>query len=65
MDLKGYARVDFRIDKNGNPFVLEININPDIENNPSVGFPRAAKIFEIDYKNLILTIVDNAMHRAK
>ena len=65
MDLHGYARVDFRIDKKGNPFVLEININPDIENNPAVGFPRAAKIFGIDYKNLILTIVDNAMYRNK
>jgi D-alanine-D-alanine ligase len=65
MDLHGYARVDFRIDKKGNPFVLEININPDIENNPSVGFPRAAKAFGINYKNLILAIVDSAMHRAK
>jgi len=65
MDLQGYARVDFRIDKKGNPFVLEININPDIENNPAVGFPRAAKTVGLDYKNLILTIVDSAMHRAK
>ena len=65
MDLQGYARVDFRIDKNGNPFVLEININPDIENNPSVGFPRAAKVFGLNYKNLILTIVDNAIHGNK
>ncbi len=65
MDLKSYARVDFRIDKNGNPFVLEININPDIENSPAVGFPRAARAFGIDYKNLILTIIDSAMHRAK
>ncbi|MBI2310120.1 ATP-grasp domain-containing protein [Candidatus Collierbacteria bacterium] len=65
MDLQGYARVDFRIDKNGNPFVLEINVNPDIENNPFTGFPRAARAFGLDYKNLILTIVDSAMHRAK
>lgn len=65
MDLRGYARVDFRIDKKGNPFVLEININPDIENNPAVGFPRAAGAFGLDYKNLILTIVDNAMYRHK
>lgn len=26
--LKGYARVDMRIDKNGNPFVIEVNANP-------------------------------------
>ena len=27
-DLKGYARVDFRVDNNGIPYVLEINANP-------------------------------------
>lgn len=63
MDLKSYVRVDFRIDKNGDPFVLEINVNPDIENNPSIGFPRAARAIGLDYKNLILTIVDSAIHR--
>jgi len=26
--LKGYARVDFRVDENNEPFVLEINSNP-------------------------------------
>ena len=27
-DLHGYARVDFRVDKDRNPFVLEVNTNP-------------------------------------
>lgn len=65
LDLKSYARVDFRIDKNSHPFILEVNVNPDIENNPSVGFPRAARAIGLDYKNLILTIVDSAMYRTK
>lgn len=65
LDLKSYVRVDFRIDKNGHPFVLEVNVNPDIENNPSVGFPRAARAIGLDYKNLIFTIVDSAMYRNK
>jgi D-alanine-D-alanine ligase len=26
--LKGYARVDMRIDNNENPFVIEVNANP-------------------------------------
>ncbi len=29
-NLHGYARVDFRVDKQGHPFVLEINANPCI-----------------------------------
>lgn len=65
LDLKSYVRVDFRIDKNGHPFILEVNVNPDIENNPSVGFPRAARAIGLDYKNLILTIVDSAMYGQK
>lgn len=65
LDLKSYIRVDFRIDKNGHPFILEVNVNPDIENSPAVGFPRAARAAGIDYKNLILKIVDSAMHGNK
>lgn len=65
LDLKSYVRVDFRIDKNGHPFILEVNVNPDIENSPVVGFPRAARAAGIDYKNLILTIADSAMRRNK
>lgn len=38
--LKGYARVDFRVDKKGQPFVLEINANPCIS--PDSGFIAAA-----------------------
>jgi len=40
-ELNGYARVDFRVDKNGNPFVLEINANPCIS--PDGGFIAATK----------------------
>jgi D-alanine-D-alanine ligase len=40
-NLSGYARVDFRIDEKGNPYVLEINANPCIA--PDSGFMAACQ----------------------
>ena len=46
--LKGYARVDFRIDKDGIPWVLEINANPCITPGES-SFLRSAAQGGLEY----------------
>lgn len=60
-DLKGYARVDFRVDLNGNPWVLEVNTNPCIA--PDSGFVAAAEKADLTYTQLIEQIIREPMAR--
>lgn len=53
--LRGYARVDFRVDANGKPWVLEINANPCIS--PDAGFAAALAEKGIPYSKAIRRIV--------
>ena len=53
--LRGYARVDFRVDREGSPWVLEINANPCIS--PDSGFVAAAHRAGIDYTEFIARII--------
>ena len=56
--LSGYARVDFRVDRGGKPWILEINTNPCLA--PDAGFAAAASRAGIGYADLIARIVDAA-----
>jgi D-alanine-D-alanine ligase len=60
-NLTGYARVDFRIDKEGNPWVLEINSNPFLT--ASEGMGAAAARAAISFEKLIGMIVEDALRR--
>ena len=54
-DLAGYARVDFRVDEGGRPYVLEVNANPCLSQD--AGFVAAAKESRFDYDQVIEFIV--------
>ena len=59
----GYGRVDMRIDANGQPWILEVNANPDIA--PDAGLARMARVAGIEYSPLIRNICELALARAR
>jgi D-alanine-D-alanine ligase len=59
--LDGYARVDFRVDAHGKPWVLEVNANPCLS--PDAGFAAALAQAGIDYSEAIGELVDDAVGR--
>ena len=59
--LNGYARVDFRVDAKGRPFILEINPNPCLALDS--GFVATAAEAGWSYNVLIRRIVDAALWR--
>jgi len=61
-DLGGYARVDFRVDASGMPFVLEINANPCLS--PDAGFAAALERAGIGFADAVDWLVADACRRA-
>lgn len=58
-DLKGYARVDIRLDEAGTPWVLEVNANPCLT--PDSGFVAAAAASGRSYTQLVQLIAAAAL----
>ena len=59
--LRGYARVDFRVDANGQAFVLEINANPCLT--MGSGFPVACEKSGLSYADMVQRILEEALQR--
>lgn len=53
--MRGYARVDFRVDRDANPWILEINANPCLT--PDGGFTAAAQRAGLSYEAVIHRII--------
>lgn len=56
--LKGYARVDFRVDPLGRPWVLEVNANPCLS--PDAGFAVALAKAGVPFSEAVRRIVEDS-----
>jgi D-alanine-D-alanine ligase len=61
LECRDYGRVDLRVDKEGQPYVIDINPNCDLH--PQAGFARAAEAAGLSYAELALHLVELAWER--
>ncbi|HBB18312.1 MAG TPA: D-alanine--D-alanine ligase, partial [Syntrophus sp. (in: bacteria)] len=59
-DLRGYARVDFRVDKEGRPWILEVNANPCLS--PDAGFLAATLHANLTFEEVLERIIGDHKH---
>ncbi|MCA9547304.1 MAG: hypothetical protein KC613_23035, partial [Myxococcales bacterium] len=62
LGLRGYARLDLRVDAAGTPFVVDVNPNCDLASD--AGFARAAARAGIDFTTLCWRLVRAALEDA-
>ena len=63
LDCHDYGRVEIRVDKNNNPFVLELNPNPSL--NEDGVFVGSAEVIGMDYGDFLEEIIRLAIKRYK
>jgi D-alanine-D-alanine ligase len=56
LELSGYARVDLRLDEQGNPWVIEVNPNPQIARGED--FAASAEKVGLGYETVLQRIVN-------
>ncbi len=60
-ECRDYARVDFRINRQGEPLILEVNPNPDFH--PSAGLANALRAGGVSYGQFAVDLVRQAIAR--
>jgi D-alanine-D-alanine ligase len=60
---RDYARVDFRLDRQGQPWILEVNANPDLS--PGACLAGALMIASRDYASFLVSLVRAALDRGR
>jgi D-alanine-D-alanine ligase len=61
--LAGYARVDFRVDAAGRPWIIDVNANPCLS--PDAGFAAALERAGIAFERTVAQILGDALHRQR
>ncbi len=59
-NLRGYARVDFRVDREGRPWILEVNANPCLS--PDAGFSAATLRAGLALPEVLQRIIGDLPH---
>jgi D-alanine-D-alanine ligase len=62
IELRDYARMDFRLAPDGTPYIIDVNPNCDLSDLAG-GFSKAARAGGLSYKEVILRIVGLALSR--
>ena len=63
LGLRGYARLDFRMDNQGHLFFLEANANPNLD--PMEDFARSARSSGLSFEELIGTLIREALNKKR